>query len=156
MLYCHFNKIIKGPGTIVSSHQHWSRNMFEMFVIQHTSVWPNFILIGLRIGLKRNKQKCNFNYVAMLMMSQILKSVNSTKTQKSRYLEKETLFLLQIKESIKCASKATLPQKNIFVAEVTFKVLKNKCISRWVDWENLIYVRWNSIQNCSKSENGDW
>ena len=27
------------------------------------------------------------------------------------------------------------------------KVSKDKHISRWVDWENLIYVRWNRIKN---------
>ena len=32
-----------------------------------------------------------------MMMLQILKSVDVTKTQKSRYLEKEKLFFLQIK-----------------------------------------------------------
>ena len=29
------------------------------------------------------------------------------------------------------------------------EVSKNKRISRWVDWENLIYVRQNSIKNCA-------
>ena len=56
--------------------------------------------------------QCNFHYVAMSMMaSQILKSVDFTKTQKSRYLENETLFFLQIKKFINCASRATLWQK---------------------------------------------
>ena len=35
-----------------------------------------------------------------LMTSQIFKSLDFAKTQKSRYLENETLFLLQIKKSI--------------------------------------------------------
>ena len=49
------------------------------------------MLIVLRIQL-RNKHKCNFHYQAMLMtMSQILKSVDFTKTQKSRYFEYEKL-----------------------------------------------------------------
>ena len=79
-----------------------------MFVIQHISIGPNFILIGLRF--KRNKQ--NFQYVAILMMaSQILKFVDFRKTQKSRYLENETLFLLQIKKFINCTSRGTLLQK---------------------------------------------
>ena len=30
------------------------------------------------------------------------------------------------------------------------KVSKNKNISRWVDRENLIYVRWNRIKNCAQ------
>ena len=39
-----------------------------------------------------------------MMTSQVLKSVDFTKTQKCRYLENETIFFLQIK-------KATLWQK---------------------------------------------
>ena len=54
-----------------------------------------------------------------MMTSQILKFVDFTKTQKSRYLEDETFFL-QIKEFINYTSRATLWQKNSFVAEVTF------------------------------------
>ena len=53
-----------------------------------------------------------------MMTSQILKSVDFTLTQKSRYLEDETLFFLQIKKFIIYTSRA----KNSFVAEVTFKV----------------------------------
>ena len=34
-----------------------------------------------------------------MMTSQILKSVNFTRTQKPRYLENETLFFLQIKKT---------------------------------------------------------
>ena len=34
-----------------------------------------------------------------MMMSQILKSVDFTETQKSRYLEKEALFFLQIEKN---------------------------------------------------------
>ena len=40
------------------------------------------------------------HYVAMPMMSQILKSVDFTKRQKSRYLQNETLFFFQIKNSL--------------------------------------------------------
>ena len=55
-----------------------------------------------------------------MMTSQISTFVDFTKTQKSRYLENETFFL-QIKKFINYTSRATLWQKNIFVAEVTFK-----------------------------------
>ena len=56
--------------------------------------------------------KCNFQYVVMPMMtSQILKSVNFTKRQKSRYLKNEILFFLQIKKFINYKSGATLLQK---------------------------------------------
>ena len=44
------------------------------------------------------------------MTSQILKSVDFTKTQKSRYLENKTFFL-QIKKFINYTSRATLRQK---------------------------------------------
>ena len=69
-------------------------------------------------------QKCNFHYAVMSMMtSQILKFLNFRKTLKSRYLENETLFFLQIKKLINYTSRATLWQKkkNTFVAEATLK-----------------------------------
>ena len=56
-----------------------------------------------------------------MMMSQTFKSVDFTKTQKSRYLKNETLFFLLMKKLINCTSRATLWEKNSFVAEVTFK-----------------------------------
>ena len=67
----------------------------------------------------------------LMMMSQILKSVDFTKTQKSRYLENETLFLLQIKKFINCASRATLWQKISFVLEVTLKYENLKTAYNW-------------------------
>ena len=55
-----------------------------------------------------------------MMTPQILKSVNFTKVQKSRYLEGKISFLLQIKKFINYTSRATLWQKNSFIAEVSF------------------------------------
>ena len=77
--------------------------------------------------------KCHFNYLAMPMKtSQILKSVDFTKTQKSRYLENETLFFLQMKKFVNFTRSATLWQKNSFEAEVKivliFKISQNCCI----------------------------
>ena len=46
-----------------------------------------------------------------MMTSQILKSMNFTKTQKSRYLENKRLFFLQTKKIINYTSKTTLWQK---------------------------------------------
>ena len=57
-----------------------------------------------------------------MMTSQILKSLNFTKTQKSRYLKNKTLFFLEIKKIINCTSGVTLWQKKVFVAEVTFNI----------------------------------
>ena len=48
------------------------------------------------------------------MKSQILKYVDFTKTQKSRYLEKETSFFLQIKKFINYISRANLKKKKKF------------------------------------------
>ena len=39
--------------------------------------------------------------------------------------------------------------KQVLMMDV--KVSKDKKISRWVDWENLIYVRWNRIKNRAQS-----
>ena len=81
-----------------------------MFVIQHASIWPSFILIEL--GYKINKRKCNFHFIALpVMTSQILKSVDFTKMQKARYLKNKTLIFLQIKKFINYTFRATLLQK---------------------------------------------
>ena len=118
LLYFHFNKIIKGPGTS-SSLQHWPKIISEMLLIQGTSISPNFILIVLR-----NRKKismCKFHYVAMPMMtSQISKSMSFTEAQKSRYLENETLLFIQIKKKI--ISYTSRDGKNSFVAKATFKI----------------------------------
>ena len=53
------------------------------------------------------------------MTSQTLKFVNFTKTQKSGYLENETLVFLQIKNSL-ITHQELLYGKNTFVIEVTF------------------------------------
>ena len=45
-----------------------------------------------------------------MMMPQILQFLDITKTQKSKYLENETSFFLQIKKFIYYTSKATLWQ----------------------------------------------
>ena len=58
-----------------------------------------------------------------MMTPKILKSVDFTKTQKSRYLENETLFFLQLKKIINYTSRATFMTKNSFVAEVNFNTL---------------------------------
>ena len=50
-----------------------------------------------------------------MMTSQILTPVNFTKTQKSRHLENETLFFLQIKKFFNYTARVTLLQ-NSFVA----------------------------------------
>ena len=98
-LHRHFNNIIKGPGTSFQSPALSQKNVLKMFVILHISILPNFILIVLRI--QKNKNKCNFHYVAMPMMtSQISNFVDFTQTQKSRHLRNEKIFFLQIKKML--------------------------------------------------------
>ena len=54
LLECHFNKIINliGPQTSFQSPAVSQKNTLQMFVRQHTSIWPNFILVVLRIEKK--------------------------------------------------------------------------------------------------------
>ena len=95
LLYCHFNKIIKEPGTsfqspeLVSSPQHSAKNMSEIFVIQHT------YLTKFHFDRKDSKEisMCDLHYAAMLMMTpQILKSVGFTKTQNLDISRKHYFF----------------------------------------------------------------
>ena len=68
--------------------------------------------------------KCNFYYAAMSMMpSQILKFVDFTKTQKSKYLENEILAngALSNQTIHKLHIKGYFVAKNSFVAEIIFK-----------------------------------
>ena len=57
-----------------------------------------------------------------MVTSQILKSVDFTKTQKCRHLENETLFFLQIKKIYRLHIKAFFTAKNSFIVGVTFKL----------------------------------
>ena len=116
-LYCHFSTIIKGAGTSFQSptlSQKHVRNVlsYHTLVFDQISFWQY-------LRFKRNKHKCNLHYEAMpMMMSQILKSVDFTKTQTSRYLKNKKLFFLWIKKFINYKSRATLLQKNSFAEEV--------------------------------------
>ena len=67
-------------------------------MLQNTLVFDQ-ISFSKYLGFKRNKRKGNFHYAVIPMMtSQILKSVDFTKTKQSRYLENETLFFIQVKK----------------------------------------------------------
>ena len=71
------------------------------------------------------------------MTSQILKSASYTKTQKSQYLQNETFFLQKNKKKlhIKCC----FMTKNSFVAEVTFKFLKN-LVKEQLNFSQMTYI----------------
>ena len=73
------------------------------------------ILIVFRI----KKNKCNFHYVAVPMMTpQIFKFVNFTKTRKSRHFKNKTFFLKKKKTLF--VHKGLLYAKKRFAAEVIF------------------------------------
>ena len=55
-----------------------------------------------------------------MMTSQIFRYMDSSKTQKANYIEKKTLFSVQIGKFINRTFKAVLRQ--VFLARVTFKV----------------------------------
>ena len=82
----------------------------------------------MRVGFKRNKQKCNFQYAAMSMLWWRHKTWNMgiSQKQKSRYIENQTLFFLQIRKLINNTSRAhhSLTLKNFWLShmELSYKV----------------------------------
>ena len=76
----------------------------------YTSIWPNFILIGLDLEFKRNNQKCNSYYEAMSGDVTDFEICGFHENKKSRYPENET-FVLQIEQTICYTSRTTLWQK---------------------------------------------
>ena len=73
---------------------------------------------------------CNFHVSMPLMTSQILKSVDFTKTQKSRYLENEMRFSNKKINSLHI--KSYFMPKNNFVLEVVFNNIRKKSLS-WIN-----------------------
>ena len=116
-----------------------------MSAIKLTSIyyiWP-FLLLRY-IGSKRNK-KCNFCYAAMsMMMSQILKFVDFTETQKY-----EILSFLRIKKLIKIIKGYSVAksQRNIAKDFIIISFLNFQYHSRWDDICK--YTAKSSRKNCS-------
>ena len=65
-----------------------------------------------------------------MMTSQILKSVDFTKTQKSRYLENETLFFISNKKIHQLRIKDYFMAEISFVEEVTFNIILTSLLPR--------------------------
>ena len=83
LLFCYFNKIIKGPRTSQFPGSRIEPKTCYKCQSYSTLVFEK-IPFSQYVGFKRNKHKCNFYYEAMpMMMSQILKFIDFTKTQKS-------------------------------------------------------------------------
>ena len=78
LLYCHFNKIVKGPGT---NFQSTTLRQKHVRIACHTA----HILIALRI-----KKKTSISVISIMYLERYI----------DIYLESETLLFLQIKKSL--------------------------------------------------------
>ena len=102
-----FKKGSQGVGALKMGGGGGGRNPLT----NHGTLVLDLISFWQCLGLKKNQHKNNFHYAAIFMMAlQILKYVDFTKTQKSRYFENKTFFL-QIKKF-----KGYFMAKNSFVA----------------------------------------
>ena len=115
-LYCHFNKMIKGPGTSFQSPALGQKHVRNLCPTVHQYL-TKFNFDSTQDSKEKHtkvKHKCYFHYVAIPMItSQSLKSVDFPKTQKSRYLENETFFH-QIKKKTFIAHQGLLYDKKQF------------------------------------------
>ena len=101
-----------------------------MSAIKLTSIYYIWPFLLSRLGSKRNK-KCNFCYAAMsMMMSQILKFVDFTKTQKYE------IPFLRIKKLIKII-------KGYFVAKSQRNIAKDFIIISFLNFQ--YHARWDDI-----------
>ena len=82
LLYCHFNKIIKEPGTSFQCPAFSQKHARNVCHTAHQYMTKCYF--DRTQNSKEIRNKCNLYYAAMLMMmSQILKSAGFTETQKS-------------------------------------------------------------------------
>ena len=90
-LYFHFKKIIKTPPEASFQSPPLNQKHVRAFCYTAHQYLTKLHIDSTLIDSKKNKHKRNFHYVGMPMMkSQILKCLDSTETQESRYLKKET------------------------------------------------------------------
>ena len=112
LLYCHFKKKNKRAWNQFSVSSIEPKTIQKCF--SYSTVVFDQISLWQYVAFKIYKHQYNFHYVAMPMVtSQSLKSVDFTKTQKSKYLENK-IFLVQInKKIVKYSQRATLWQKKL-------------------------------------------
>ena len=115
--------------------------ILEMFVIQHTSIWPNCFLIVLRI---QKTQALSVNLCDVtdnlwwchrfwnLWISLKNKNLDNLRTKH---------FFLQIKKIINYRSRATLWQKIVFSVEVTFNDSSNAGWKKVTTWMIFIFLK---------------
>ena len=119
ILLCHFNKIMKEPGTNFQSPAFCQKHVRNVCHTAHQ------YLTKFHFDRTQNSKEISISVTLcsiLMMTSRILKSAGFTKTKKSRHLENETLFFLQIKKIISYTFISCFMTKNGFVAQVTFKV----------------------------------
>ena len=104
LLYCHFNKIKKGPGPSFQSaelHQHHVRNVCQnlYYPLNIDTDKDSKEIIG---KVSSNMHLCQWRRHRFLELE------NSRKTKKAKNLQSETLFFTQIKKCAKLWQKAVL------------------------------------------------
>ena len=93
-LYCHFNKIIKEPGTSFQSPVLSQKHVRNVCLTAY-----QYLTKFLFQSAQDSKEISRSGYsttIMPIMMSLILKSVDFTEAQKSRYIENKILVFLQI------------------------------------------------------------
>ena len=98
LLYCHFNNFIKEPGT---SFQFPASSQRHVRYVCHTE---HKYLTKFHFDSTQDSKEISVSMMHM-MTSQSLKSIDFTKTEKSRYLESKSFFFTTY------ISQATLWQK---------------------------------------------
>ena len=106
-LYCHFNKIIKGSGTSFQSPVSTQKHI----IVCHTT---HQYLTKVHFDWAQDSKE--IAEVLLPLSNYVYDDVTGFaicgfhKTTKFRYIENETLFLLQIKKIINCILRATFWQ----------------------------------------------
>ena len=119
--------LIKGPGINFQSSE---LNLRHVRLSRETLIFDQ-ISFWYYVGFKRNNRNCKFYCVAVSMMvPQICKFIDFTKTQKRKYLENKTFFLKKKVNSL-LYIKGHLMVKNNFLAEVAIKL--SFCSIQYVD-----------------------
>ena len=130
LVYCHFNKITKGPRTNFQYPLLSEKHVRNVCHTAHQCLTKSHFDSTKYL---KEMSIVQLPYITMPMVtSQILKSVDFTKTLKQKYVENATLFFLQIKKLINYSSRATFKQ-------VTFKqnFTVDPFLEAYTDFRNL-------------------
>ena len=112
--------VMKGPGT-----SFWSPALSQK-IVRNVCHKAHQYLTKFHFYSIQNSKEISIRVTSIMqqcLCGEVLKCVDLKKTQKYKYFEKKALFFLQINKFLNYISRATLWQKNIFAAEVTFKLV---------------------------------